>query len=221
MAEEKISIWQKLDRWAQNFWYHYKYHTIVAAAAVTAIAVALAQCAAKPKYDYRLVIATGSVEMAPSQVDALKNQIAAYCTDQNGDGVLNIQMIECTYDEKTSNYQTIVSKRQKLQSILMNEQDMLLFFTDKTCFDWLDSVRDDGFMENLNLSQKDGRILDLSGTPIFEKAKASVNAGLKWPNELYLSRRIVTGTLIEKNNGVKDSLEKADNLIKKIAENNK
>lgn len=221
MTKEKASRPKNFKEWLENFWYHYKYHTIVVAVAFVAISVSLVQCAMRTPYDYQVVLGVCSAEMAPEQIEGIEKEIAKYCKDQNGDGEVLVNLIDCTFNEQKSSYQTITAKRQKIQSILMNEQDILVYIMDKKCFSWLDSAREEGFMEPLGLSEENSKYFNLTDTNFYKNAKTGIVDGLIWPEEIVVSRRIVKGTFIEKNKGIEKSLEKADELVKKIIEANK
>ena len=203
-------------KWIENFWYYYKYHTVVAIVVVLTLSVSITQCATRTKYDYQFVLATASAEMAPTQIEAIKNELLKYCEDVNGDGEVNVNLIDCTFNEVKSVKQTIDSKRQRIQSIVMSEQDILVYFMDKACFEWLDSVIDGGFMEDLGLSTENGKYFSLTETELYKNAKEGFDTTYTWPNELLVSRRIVKDTLIEKDKKVIVSLKKADAFIEKL-----
>lgn len=218
-GENKVSP-KGFRAWCENYWYHYKWHTIVSLVLIIAVAVCTVQCSTRPKYDYQLVLAVGSAEMAPSQINALTEQIAALGTDQNGDGVVKVNLVDCTYNETKSSYSVVTAKRQKLQSIFMNQSDTLIFICDKACYDWLDTIREGGFMEDLGLSEEDGRYFSLTDTKLYKAAKAETYEKLTWPEDLRISRRKVSGMLIEKNKDVEKYIEKADTLLSAIIKEN-
>lgn len=206
--------------WIENYWYHYKWHTIVAVMLIITVSVSLVQCAVKPSYDYYVVLAVQSVEFVPSQVESLENQLAKYGSDQNGDGEVTVMVVDCSYDQEKTAYAMALSKRQKLQSIITGEQDMLVILSDKECFDWLDGIREEGFMENMGLPEGNGRYFSLTDTELYSNAKADVDPNLVWPTELRLSRRIVKGTLIENDKNIEKSVKKADDFIFTVMKKN-
>lgn len=220
MAGENSIRPKGFREWWENYWYHYKWHTIVAFVLILAVAISTVQCSSRPKYDYQLVLAVGTVEMAPAQVEALEEQIAAVGTDQNGDGLVKVNLIDCTYSSTKSSYAIVTAKRQKLQSIFMNQSDTLLFICDKACYDWLDSIREGGFMEDLGLSKEDGRYFSLTDTKLYKEAKSKNHKELTWPADLRISRRKVSGMLIEKEKNIEKYMEKADTLLSAIIQKN-
>ena len=216
MENKKSSNPSKLRQWLENFWYYYKYHTIVSIVVAFALVVSVTQCASRVDYDYQFVLATSSAEMVPTQIEGLKNELLKYVEDENGDGEININIIDCSFSEKDSARQIIEGKRQKIQSIAMKEENILIFLMDKACFDWLESVFKNGFAEDLALSNENGKYFPLSDTAFYENAKKDFDSGYKWPKELLLTRRIVKGTLIENSGNIDECVARADKIVKNI-----
>ena len=40
-----------MKKWLENYWYHYKWHTLISGAAIILVAVLIVQLAAKVNYD--------------------------------------------------------------------------------------------------------------------------------------------------------------------------
>lgn len=40
-----------MKKWLENYWYHYKWHTLIGGAAIILVVVLIAQLAAKVNYD--------------------------------------------------------------------------------------------------------------------------------------------------------------------------
>ena len=81
----------------ENFWYHYKWHTIVGALAIAICAVLIAQIKTTPKYDIDMIYA-GGYTFSRLETDgevpyntALKS-LARVVTDYNGDGEVHINL---------------------------------------------------------------------------------------------------------------------------------
>lgn len=206
--------------WCENFWYHYKYHTIVAIITVAALTVMIAQCASKTDYDYSIVIATDSVELAPAQLDALNKELSTYCKDLNGDGEVNLSIIDCSFNSKTSSYQVVMAKKQKLQSVLMNEQETMLIISDKSCYEWINKLNKKGFMEDLNLSDEDGRYFKIDNTSPIINAKNNCHSSLTWPEDLRISRRRLKDTLFENKEKAQKAALVADEYIQEFIKQN-
>lgn len=223
MGEEKERYAKPkgIKKWIEHFWYYYKFYAIVAVVLAVSVATGIAQCASKPKYDYRLVISTASAQLSTAQINALQNKLLQYADDYNKDGSINVRLINCTYNEGKSDYNIVMAQKQKLQSILMNENDVLLFITDQKSYEWINSIRKDGFMEDLSLSKEDPRRFELTNSQFYASAKQDAPKEWVWPEKLYISQRIVSGTLIENKPETKDELSKNQNFLNKLIEQNK
>ncbi len=229
MAGENLVRPKGFKAWCENFWYHYKFYTIVAIFAVITLVVAVAQCSTKTKYDYKIILATTTVEMASPQIAALEEQLALYGEDLNGDGEVNLTLVDCTINEYTSMRDTAMAKRQKLQSLLMNDTEVMMIVSDGACFEWINETLGGNFIENTDLPDKGGMAFELDGTPLYEKAKDKIKQSnlkdgiaveLVWPEGLNISRRTVKGTLLEDRDGVEESVKNADAFIQRVISHN-
>ncbi len=215
-GENKIKP-KGFKKWVEHFWYYYKIHTIFLLVALITLAVCITQCSGRTNYDYQFILATSSVEMLPVQVKAMEKELLKYCTDQNGDGEVNIQLVDCTFSKTGSTRARVDSKKREIQSIVTGEQEVLLYFMDKECFEWLDGAIDGGFFEERGLSEENGKYLPLTESEILTLPKAGLtSAEYRWPKELLVSKRIVKGTLIENKKGILESNKKADEILEKI-----
>ena len=217
MAGENLVRPKGFKATIQNFWYHYKFHTIVCLFLVVTLAVSITQCSTKTKYDYKIVVSTKSVPLTTRQITAITNELIPYGSDLNGDGEVNINLIDCTMSSDTADYQTNLAKQQKLQSLLMSDTEVMLFITDLKAFSFINNLNDTGFLENLNLPNGDGYYYDFTNTDIIKNAKAKTADGdnLIWP-EFLISRRIVKGTLFEGRDGVYENMKNADVFINNL-----
>ncbi len=215
-GENLVNRPKTLRTWLENFWYHYKYHTIVGAVVVVALAVILGQCATRTHYDYTVMLATSTVELSTFQVNALQKELASCGTDCNGDGEVNIVLVDCTFNEKTSGYQTIMAKKQKLQSMIVNEPQAMLLISDKPCLDWLNGLGERGFLEKTNLPDGNGLYYDMTDTSFVKKAKAAVGDEFVWPQEWLISRRRITDTRFSENKTAKKAALEADTFIQAV-----
>lgn len=92
--EKTMSVKEKIE----NFWYHYKWHTIVAAVVVIIAAIVLSQLLTKPKYDAHILYA-GDTQIRNTSVDGdvphyqkLISSLKKVVNDENGDGGIDISL---------------------------------------------------------------------------------------------------------------------------------
>ena len=207
----------------ENFWYHYKYHSIVIFMVFITVAVSLVQCAFKPDYDYKIIVATRSMTLSTPQMEAITRELNRYGEDLTGDGEVNILLVDCTLDGNTSDYQTLIAKQQKLQALLMTDIEAMLFLTDDKCLEWIEGLNQKSqFIANTGLPNNGGKGFNISKTHIIQNPKATVDVekGLLWPDDLSICRRKVKGTAFEEKDGVEKSVKNADAFIERIIKNN-
>ena len=158
MAGENLVRPKGFKAKAENFWYHYKYHTIALLVVFVTLAVSIAQCATKTDYDYKIVAATRSVTLSTGQIQAITAELNRYGEDLNGDGEVNLLIVDCTLDGNTSDYQALLAKQQKLQALLMTDTEAMLFLTDNKCLQWIDELNPETkFIADTKLPHNDGR----------------------------------------------------------------
>lgn len=207
----------------ENFWYHYKYHSIAILVVIVTLTVSISQCVAKPDYDYKIVVATRSMTLSTFQIEAIQKELVQYGKDVNGDGEVNLVLVDCTLDGNTSDYQTLLGKQQKLQALLITDAETMLFLVDNSCLKWIDSLNEKSrFIADTGLPHNEGRGFNVSNTHIIENPAKTVNveSNLMWPPDLSITRRRVEGTALEDAEGVEEFKNNADEFIQRIIKNN-
>lgn len=98
-AYTKASTASPLREWVENFFYHYKWHTIAAAIALFAIIICSVQTCSRVKYDFHImyagsdVISTSRTESDVSEHERMLNAIKSFVSDRNNDGVCNVNLL--------------------------------------------------------------------------------------------------------------------------------
>jgi hypothetical protein len=91
MAEEKLEAPEvgaksKLLLWLDNFWYHYKWQTLLVAFLLLTFTVCFAQCTSQEKSDITVTFAGGYV-LSEAEMNALADVLGSICpTDADEDG---------------------------------------------------------------------------------------------------------------------------------------
>ena len=95
-AEIKIKL--KVSEKLENFWYHYKWHTIVAIFALVCTVILTLQLCTKQSYDVDIIyagevsISTSSVTGGSSQYLMLTDDFKTVADDYNNDGNVNVNL---------------------------------------------------------------------------------------------------------------------------------
>lgn len=85
----------KLSEKLDNFWYHYKWHTVVALFFIVVFGVCIGQMASKDKVDAYVMYA-GPTAFLASEIEDLQSAFEAVMPDLNGDGKKVVQFIDVT-----------------------------------------------------------------------------------------------------------------------------
>ncbi len=87
-------------RWLDNFWYHYKWHTIGIAFALIVVLVCTLQTCSKESYDLRVVYA-GPAHLSADQISGVDQLMdLTLPEDFDGDGEKNVSLIRHTLYSK-------------------------------------------------------------------------------------------------------------------------
>ncbi len=90
MADKKLSgegepKFSDLKKWFENFWYHYKAHTIIGAVALVTLVICITQIATREEADFHLLYA-GPQNIAYRDKSYMQDAIEAVADDYNSDG---------------------------------------------------------------------------------------------------------------------------------------
>ena len=80
---------KKAAVWLDNFWYHYKWHTIIAAFFVAVGVICTVQLVSRQSYDAYIMYAGGGVVFGEDE-QAVKRALEYVCDDYDGDGEKNL-----------------------------------------------------------------------------------------------------------------------------------
>ncbi len=111
--------------WVENYWYHYKWHTIVTVFAVILVAVLVVQLVSKEKYDI-LAIYSGPAQLDGGDLEKISDAFSELLDeDCNGDGKINA----ITYGEYllSPEQQKALEDEAKKQSIEENVEYVFLY----------------------------------------------------------------------------------------------
>lgn len=173
------------EKW-DNFWFQYKWYVVAITAVTVVLAVLITQCATRTKYDMEVVYFTYTAAL-DEQTNAVAKYIAGYAEDVNGDGEINIQVVNCSFNGKSGDTQYRYTMMTKLQAMIAGDQNAMLFITDEDSYKYL-----------ADLSNGDGLF---DGEPFmlgeeFYKATETDSYG-KLPEGLRIACRRVSDTVLE------------------------
>lgn len=106
-------------QWFENYWYHYKWHTIVGIIAVVVLAMFIKDIVSREKYDATVLLAS-RVPVSYEQQEQIKSIMERYETDQDGNGDVNINLMAIQFprDEYGANAQVQMAEQVKFMAEL-------------------------------------------------------------------------------------------------------
>lgn len=191
---------------ASNFWYYYRWPIFGILFVAIIIVICVKQCVSKIDYDLSVTVYT-STPVSDDDCKAIGSYFEEYGDDINGDGEVHIKVNNCSYADG-GNPQIILANNTKLQAIIAAEYDAILFITD-------DKTRE--YIQNINSSVS---LLEGEGVVLNEDFynKCNVDDYLKLPENLRISRRIVSNTSMQNNKEAKQCYELAYKILDKISQ---
>lgn len=138
VAIEPKTVSEKIS----NYWFHFKWHTIGAILAVIGLSVLITQCSQRPDWDMRVVYFSYTAVM-DLQTEEIADYLETVSKDLNGDGEVNIQVINCSMNNDNNNLQLKKNSLATLQAQMAVEEQTVLYITDTESYTFFnkDSVR--------------------------------------------------------------------------------
>lgn len=198
----------------KNFWFYYKYFVLAGLFLATVLTVAISQCASREKFDTEVVLFTYNTYTAV-QLDALEIELEKYAEDLNGDGEVNVQIIDCAYGNNELLDQQN-AKRTKLTAVIASNSNAMLYITDAKSFEYLDTLFEDGFFVDLELPNNNGKSLAFNKA-FYDSVNSKSEVGFKLPEGLQISRRVAgENTVVGQDKNAKAQIEAADKMLKSM-----
>lgn len=204
---------EKIKKWFENFWYYHKWHFICWFLVALAFILCVAQCASVEKYDYNIIMFTYT-EHLDEQKEKMADYIAQFGEDIDGDGKVTVGFTDCSYNKASTPLKLAEAKISRLQSTLISQPEKILFLTDENSFEYLNGLFDSVLFADIGLSGNDGKSV-IFGEEFYNSTIILDDVTL--PKGFRLSRRGETETI--KYDAT--LLEQADNLLKKLDQNEK
>ncbi len=186
----------------KNIWYHDKFALSVIAIIIIAIILLCVQCATKTVYDATVVVFTHTITGEPN-CDKMGEYLAPHCPDLNGDGEVNINVINCSINPNDKGDYSYTN-RSKAQSLLAGDASALLFITDDDSYEYLM-----GLSKEIPLFE--GEPLEL-GEDFYEFCKDASDF-YETPTDLQISCRTIKGAAIEKYSKVDQYYAQAQAIL--------
>lgn len=194
---------------------HYAKNTIIFAVVVGVIlTVGIVQCSKRVTYDCTVVLYMKH-GVNSTQVENIATVMEQYCEDANGDGEVNVLVMDCAIpdDQRMSDMGRTKSTRLMSQ---FASKEAIVYIVDTEALEELIGLDNGNFVSSaLQLPEYDGKAYPLNGT-VFDAAFDSVIPGHSKNYKYYLIRRNVIGTAIEDKKDVEKFTQQGNRLIQSI-----
>ena len=210
--EAETSFVQSKRSKLSNFWYYSRFTILGTVIVAIILIIGVAQCATKTKYDLTIVLyfKTYANSAMSENIATIAEQ---YCEDFNGDGKVEVLVVNCAIPDDSRLTDTDASTRLLGQ---FQNQEAIVYIVDTGAYEDLESSFGDDFIyDGLGLPDLNGTAFKLNGT-VFDAAFNAVSAGYTDSFDYYIMRRNVSGTAIEDKNGVGKHVQNAEKLINAI-----
>lgn len=85
-----------MKKWLENYWYHYKWHTIIGIAVIILVAVLIAQLIGKVNYD-ALFMYVGNDDISATEHSEIVKSLEKVCGDTTENGKIEINFSRTAY----------------------------------------------------------------------------------------------------------------------------
>ncbi len=197
---------QKLE----NYWYHYKWHTIVVVFFLITFAVCFTQCALKEKPDDKALLYVNQ-NLLDNAANDLSNELARYIDDYNDNGEILYRVNNVSYNKDsmgTVNYS--VANSERLMAAVATAE-YVMYIVDENGYNYFMTEQTKLFETYDFMPDKGGTAWNWNGSSLQVKMK---NSGL--PDNLYFCIRKVSGTTTENDKTVNRLRVQAEDLIKAL-----
>ncbi len=200
----KLSFKEKL----KNIWYHDKIAIISVTFIIVAVAFFIAQCVSKPKYDMTVVVFSHEIA-GDVNCDKMAEYLKQYCDDINGDGEVNINVINCS----------INIENDADQYSFANRNNVTTYFTDATAMLY---ITDESSYKEMTSNEKDVPIFE--GEPLkfgedFYEFCEDDGTFSNLPKGLQISCRNLDGAQIANDKNADDYYDNAQAILKGLKDN--
>lgn len=189
----------------QNYWFHFKWHTIGAVFTVIVLVVLVSQCASRTDWDMQIMYFTYTPVM-DDQTAAIGNYLETISEDINGDGEVHINVINCSMSDSNLNSQYNNSMYVKLQAVIAADPEVMLFITDSNSIGYFENDTLKGIFETEQLPL---------GDKFYEKTKSTYGM---LPEGLQIACRRVDGTTLQKQKNVNTVHDAALKILSNLKE---
>lgn len=198
-------------QWIENYWYHYKWHTIIGLLLVFALTVSVTQCALQPDYDLTCILYCDRTVLDTTLGD-LTGELQPLCEDYDQNGETLLEVYNVSYDSSNTTAGTAgYANTQKLMT-LVSTADYMLYIVDEYGYQRLMNEDNMQLFETYDfLPDKDGTAWNWKGSKLQQSMSEH-----PLPENLYFCIRKIEGTPFADDQEAIAREKNAVSLIKQV-----
>ena len=197
-----------------DLWYYGKFPLVMILIVAVIMAVGITQCSTRTEYDMTIVLYFKHY-VSSAMIENVATVAEQYAEDTNGDGKVNVLVMDCAIPDEERLLDTGRAKSSRLMGQFASASS-IVYIVDQEALSELDEVAGGVFVDDsLELPQYDGKAYSLNDT-VFDKAFDAVSEEYSKEFKYFLIRRKVEGTAIEGKRNVSAYSKQADKFIKAV-----
>lgn len=191
---------------ASNFWFHYKAGVIGVIISAILLVVLISQCASRVNYDLEILYFTYTPTL-DLQTEKMADYFEQYATDVNGDGKVNVTVLNCSLSKNNHDIQYRNTILTKVQTVLAGNEKSLLIITDPESVEYFNNIKmKDGFFEGEGIKLQ---------REFYEACKLE-NVTKELPQNYSIYLRRVSGTVLGRDKDVEKYLDASKKLLEEL-----
>ena len=187
----------------QNYWFHFKWHTIGIVFTLIVLIVLIAQCSGRTNWDMQVIYFTYSPAI-DTQTAKVGDYLESISKDINGDGEVNISVVNCSVPDGNHNSQYNRTVLMKLQAMITAEPTAMLYITDSESVKYFETDTLSGIFDTEQVQ---------FGEDFYEKTTTELG---RLPDGLQIACRRIAKTLLEKDEKAAKVHKEAINILSKL-----
>lgn len=200
-------------KWFENYWYHFKWHTIIGVVAAIMLVSFAYDILSKEKFDSTITI-VGKAYISDEQRERLCEIAEQYEVDRDGDGKVNVDVVAIGFpeDDDTGMNAQVFMAAQTRFSVEMTDGESMILIMDDYAYDMIGDPLN--FVDLSAYSDKafdDGRKIPLSDT-VFCDDPLTEALG----DSLFLTFRAADTHAASKNKKAKENYQYQTELLDNI-----
>lgn len=155
-------------KWFENYWYHYKWHTIIGLFIVFIIVSLVHDILTREKYDAELMI-TGQTYVTSTPAGRIALLLEQYCGDYDGNGEIKVNVVDNIFPSDMAQAEMMMAAQTKLMVELSDGRSMVMILDDYT-YDMINQSSEGNFFADISAysdkAYDGGTKVKLADTPI-------------------------------------------------------